>query len=40
MGKSLFEQKEYEEKEGKIKRETAYFKSEWLQKFLKRKNDI
>jgi hypothetical protein len=39
MGKALFEEKEYEEKEGKVKRETAYFKSEWLQKFLK-KNDF
>ena len=39
MGKALFEEKEYEEKEGKIKRETAYFKSDWLQKFLK-KNDF
>jgi len=39
MGKALFEEKEYEEKEGKVKRETAYFKSDWLQKFLK-KNDF
>ena len=39
MGKALFEEKEYEEKEGKVKRDTAYFKSEWLQKFLK-KNDF
>jgi len=39
MGKALFEEKEYEEKEGEVKRETAYFKLEWLQKFLK-KNDF
>ncbi len=39
MGKAFFEEREYEEKEGKVKRETAYFKSEWLQKFLKR-NDF
>jgi hypothetical protein len=39
MGKAFFEEKEYEEKEGKVKKDTAYFKSEWLQKFLKR-NDF
>jgi len=39
MGKALFEEKEYEEKDGKVRKETAYFKSEWLQKFLK-KNDF
>jgi len=39
MGKALFEEREYEEKDGKVKKETAYFKSEWLQKFLK-KNDF
>ena len=39
MGKALFEEKEYEGTEGKIKKSTAYFKSEWLQKFLK-KNDF
>ena len=39
MGKALFEEREYEEKEGKVNRETAYFKSDWLQKFLK-KNDF
>ena len=39
MGKALFEEREYEEKKGKVKRDTAYFKSDWLQKFLK-KNDF
>ena len=39
MGKALFEEREYEEKKGKLNRDTAYFKSEWLQKFLKR-NDF
>ena len=39
MGKALFEEKEYEGTEGKVKKSTAYFKSEWLQKFLK-KNDF
>ena len=39
MGKALFEEKEYEDKKGKSQKMTAYFKSEWLQKFLK-KNDF
>ena len=26
MGKAFFEEKEYEEKEGKVKKDTAYFK--------------
>jgi hypothetical protein len=47
MGKALFEQRDYTDKikdekgerEITVKKMTAYFKSEWLQKFLKR-NDF
>ena len=47
MGKALFEDRDYTdvikdgngEREVKVKRMTAYFRSDWLQKFLK-KNDF